>query len=249
MRGQYSSAMEHAVPEEFWVDKSTCRYTENGQVKNPNLQPCAEGISAVKAIAIAQQQGQKIYTINRDNAATALPKLPVGGDAGVEIRSAIQAGKEVTVHESRISAHGWTGYGYTIVDPETGAGAYLIEGKGNGAILISAGIAIFALATFISLSGVGIVVASAAVVLALALVAAGISLLLGNSDLCRNILSNASAAFLGVLAGVGVNAALLSLFGSSVASAPFYGILAGLLAAIGVTAADSGFGLFGVCRA
>ncbi|MCZ2106807.1 MAG: transglutaminase, partial [Burkholderiales bacterium] len=37
--------------------------------------------------------------------------------------------------ERQISAHGWTGYGYTIVDPETGAGAYLIEGKGNGGYL------------------------------------------------------------------------------------------------------------------
>ena len=49
-----------------------------------------------------------------------------------EIQSAVQAGKEVTVHEKPISAHGFTGYGYTITDPETGAGAYLIEGKGNG---------------------------------------------------------------------------------------------------------------------
>ena len=136
MRGQYSSAMEHAVPEQCWVDKSSCRYAdENGQIKNPMLQPCAEGISAVKAIAIAQQQGQRIYTINRDNAATALPKLPVGGDTGTEIRSAIQAGKEVTVHERPINAHSWNGYGYTITDPETGAGGYIIEGRGNGGSL------------------------------------------------------------------------------------------------------------------
>ena len=59
--------------------------------------------------------------------------LPVGGTVGQEIQSAVQAGKEVTVHEKPISAHGFTGYGYTITDPETGAGAYLIEGKGNGA--------------------------------------------------------------------------------------------------------------------
>jgi len=54
-----------------------------------------------------------------------------------EIQSAIQAGKEVTVHEKPISAHGWTGYGYIITDPETGAGGYMIEGKGNGAILLA----------------------------------------------------------------------------------------------------------------
>ena len=137
-RGNFSSAMEHEVPEQSWVDRNTCRYTdENGQVKNPNLQNCIEGISAVKAIAIAQQQGQKVYTINAQNAQIALPKLPVGGDVGVEIRSAVNAGKEVTVHERAINAHGWSGYGYIIIDPETGAGAYLIEGKGNGAIVLA----------------------------------------------------------------------------------------------------------------
>ena len=133
MRGHYSSAMEHAVPEQFWVDKNQCKHTdENGIIKNPALRPCAEGISAVKAITIAQSQGQKIYTINRNNAAMALPKLPVGGDTGAEIRNAIQAGKEVTVHQSPINSHGWTGYGYVVVDPDTGAGGYIIEGKGNG---------------------------------------------------------------------------------------------------------------------
>ena len=59
------------------------------------------------------------------------------GDVGVEIRSAVNAGKEVTVHERAINAHGWSGYGYIIIDPETGAGAYLIEGKGNGAIVLA----------------------------------------------------------------------------------------------------------------
>jgi len=107
LRGQYASAMEHATLEQLWVDKNTCRYTdENGTVQNPSLSPCAEGISAVKAIAIAQQQGQKIYTINQANRATALAKLPVSGTVGAEIRSAIEAGKEVIFHESQITAHG-----------------------------------------------------------------------------------------------------------------------------------------------
>ena len=132
-RGQYNSAMEHAVPERFWIDKARCRYEDfKGQTQNPTQADCAQAVSAVKAIAIAQAQGQRIYTINQSNAATALPKLPVGGTVGQEIQSAVQAGKEVTVHEKPISAHGFTGYGYTITDPETGAGAYLIEGKGTG---------------------------------------------------------------------------------------------------------------------
>jgi len=45
------------------------------------------------------------------------------------------AGKEVIFHEKAISAHGWTGHGYIMVDPNTGAGAYIIEGRGNGGFL------------------------------------------------------------------------------------------------------------------
>ena len=140
MRGQYASAMEHAAPEAFWVDKTKCSHTdENGRIQNPTLNPCAEGISAVKAIAIAQAEGQKIYTINKANAQTALAKLPIGGEVGSEIRNAVNAGKEVTVHEKSINKHGWKGFGYIVIDPETGAGAYLIEGSGNGAILFMIG--------------------------------------------------------------------------------------------------------------
>jgi hypothetical protein len=127
------SAMEHAVPEQFWVDRSQCRYIdETGQVKNPALPDCGQAVSAVKAIAIAQSQGQKIYTITQQNASTALVRLPVGGSVGQEIRNAVLSGKEVTVHEKPITTYGWSGHGYSIIDPETGSGGYLIEGSGNG---------------------------------------------------------------------------------------------------------------------
>jgi len=142
MRGQYASAMEHVAPEAFWVDKTKCSHTdENGRIQNPTLNPCAEAISAVKAIAIAQSEGQKIYTINKQNAQTALAKLPIGGEVGSEIRNAVNAGKEVTVHEKSINKHGWKGFGYIVIDPETGAGAYIIEGNGNEGKQIDAAIA------------------------------------------------------------------------------------------------------------
>ncbi len=119
MRGQYGSAMEHAIPEQFWVDRNKCSYLDDkGQLKNPSLQPCAEAISAVKAIAIAQNQGQKIYTINKDNAATALPKLSLSGSVGQEIRNAIEAGKEVSFHEKVVwVALACLGLGNLLHDP------------------------------------------------------------------------------------------------------------------------------------
>ncbi|MCL2076102.1 MAG: hypothetical protein FWH15_06640 [Betaproteobacteria bacterium] len=131
--GQYMSLQEAVVPEQFWVDKSQCRYIDGeGQIQNPVAEDCTQAISAVRALAIAQQQGQRIYTLTRENAAAALPRLPITGALGQEVRNAVQAGKEVTIHEKPITAHGWTGYAYTIIDPDTGAGGYILEGSGNG---------------------------------------------------------------------------------------------------------------------
>ena len=53
-----------------------------------------------------------------------------------EIQNALAAGKEVTVHQSPITQSGWTGSGYIITGPATGAGAYKISGGANGAALV-----------------------------------------------------------------------------------------------------------------
>ena len=136
IRGQYSSAMEHAVPEQFWISRKNCQYINyNGDIINPSRASCSQGISAVKAISIAHQLGQKIYVINKQNYSTALSRLPLGGKTGDEVRAAMQAGKDVMVHEKPINVFGWSGYGYIITDPDTGSGAYLIEGGGRGGIL------------------------------------------------------------------------------------------------------------------
>jgi hypothetical protein len=195
MRGQHSSAMEHAVLEAFWIDRSQCRYVdENGQTKNPTLSDCGQAVSTVKALAIAQQQGQKIYTITPQNASTALAKLPVSGSVGQEIRNAVQAGKEVTVHEKSVSAYGGMGYGYSIVDPETGAGAYVIEGGGNGGLLlILTGmlilLVIMQLAPFLVASSA--ISVATMVVIAGALMTAALALLHGNETLCSAAMSTA----------------------------------------------------------
>ncbi|MES2673296.1 MAG: transglutaminase-like domain-containing protein [Pseudomonadota bacterium] len=115
--GARMSAMEHLVPEQMF---ST---TENK----------AEGISAVKALAIASQQGQKIWTITEDNLELALSKITIDSDAKADIFNAVNAGKVVTAHEAKINFDGWIGEGYVIVDPLTGAGGYIIAGGGNGA--------------------------------------------------------------------------------------------------------------------
>ncbi len=107
---------------------------------------------------------------------------------GQEVRAVVQAGKEVTIHESPITAHGWTGYGYTIIDPDTGAGAYLIEGRGNGSFLEGLQLGIL-FATTIALYAFTIPLSGAATALPayLALIFAGemarvTTIYAGNSD-------------------------------------------------------------------
>jgi hypothetical protein len=72
--GSAMSAYEHLVPEKLFsttIDK-------------------AEGVSAVKALALANQQGQRTYTINQQNYQTALPQLTISNATKNEIRTAVE---------------------------------------------------------------------------------------------------------------------------------------------------------------
>jgi len=118
--GMTSSALEHGVPEQLF-----------STLKEP-----AEGISAVKALKIANEQGIPIYTVDQSNIATVLPQLQIDPLAKMDVKNAVNAGKVVTVSKDNIDFHGWIGCGYIIINPDTGAGAYMISGGLSGACLI-----------------------------------------------------------------------------------------------------------------
>jgi len=120
--GMNSSALEHSVPEQLFSTTA-----------NP-----AEAVSAVKALAIANSPGIPIYQINQANISSVLPNLQLDPDTIYDIQNAVNAGKEVTVSQTNINFNGWNGCGYLIIDPETGAGAYMISGGSSGAMVIIA---------------------------------------------------------------------------------------------------------------
>jgi hypothetical protein len=137
LRGQYMSALEHAVPERFFSDPAQCNLvgTANPQ---PGLPNCPQGISAVKAIQIAAQAGQRIYTITpevfQNNPNIVSSQLNQhSADTQDRVQNYLQAGYEVNIHQSPITQDGWSGAGFIVIDQATGAGAYLIEGGSNGA--------------------------------------------------------------------------------------------------------------------
>lgn len=114
--GVNSSAMEHLVPEQIFSTEESS----------------AQGISAVKALAIAGSEGQKVWTITKDNLSVALTAINLSAEIESEIRNAVFAGKVATAHERPISFFGGSNTGYLLIDPDTGAGAYLIASGANG---------------------------------------------------------------------------------------------------------------------
>ncbi|MET3130592.1 hypothetical protein AAKU55_000849 [Oxalobacteraceae bacterium GrIS 1.11] len=174
--GSGASAAEHAVPESLF-------HNPNLSDSNP-AQP--QGISAVKALVLAAAQGQKIYTLNQTNQpmhGAILQSLQISEDVKLEITDALLAGQEVTVHERDITANGWTGSGYTSVDPLTGAGAYKIAGGNNGGFLkwVDSNSALLGLGAWaLAIAGGAWLFLALAIVFAI--VAAGIILFLEESD-------------------------------------------------------------------
>ena len=204
--------MEHLVPEQMFS-------TEENK---------AEGISAVKAIAIAAAEGQKIYTITNENLETALANITLAEDTETEIRNSVNAGYVVTAHENQINFNGWLGEGYIITDPITGDAAYKISGGGNGAVLILAGLFIM-LMVFMSIvpilaagaatSGVlavpGFIYLVGALFTGVNLVGAGVALASGSALMCNIFLSLGIATLATMIGGwlAGPAAVLWSIFG------------------------------------
>jgi transglutaminase-like putative cysteine protease len=122
-QGPRQSANEHLVPEALFDNPAT---TEKE----------AEAVSAVKALQIAAQQGQKIFTITQANIDQVLPQLAHKALIIQDVKDAVAAGKIVTISQNTMSYKGWTGAGYILIDPNTGAGAYLIGGGADGGFLI-----------------------------------------------------------------------------------------------------------------
>ena len=148
--GQMASAYEHIVPEQI--------FSANGDD--------IELISTMKALSIANSNGQKIYKINGSNIDVLLPLVDAPSLIKNDITSAIYSGSEVIIHEKPIEYKGYVGSGYILLDPTTGSGAYKISGGANGAVTAIASM------IFLMLTLFGIGAATAAFALTGAYVAA-----------------------------------------------------------------------------
>ncbi len=87
-----------------------------------------DGISTLKALALANSAGIPVYKITNDNANTYLPLLQISADVKTDIVNALNMGLQVTVSQREVQLNQWRGVGYIIENPQTGEAAYLISG-------------------------------------------------------------------------------------------------------------------------
>lgn len=65
----------------------------------------------------------------------------------------INAGNVITVPEKNVTIGGWVGTGYMILDPESGAGTYMIDGGAAGGVWLDLGFFLIAMLLTVILLG------------------------------------------------------------------------------------------------
>lgn len=91
-------------------------------------------VSTMRLLEIALQRGIPVYRIDQTNKASVMPKLSLDSSIESYISKEIDAGKVVTVSEQMLKVNQWSGVGFIVLDPVSGAASYLISGGLNGVI-------------------------------------------------------------------------------------------------------------------
>ena len=94
----------------------------------------APAISTATIFEMAYQMDIPIYHINSSNVNSLLPALNISDDDKDKILHYVNQGLEVYVPGRNININGWNGTGYYVIDPETGAMAYMISGGIRGGL-------------------------------------------------------------------------------------------------------------------
>ncbi|MFQ3230752.1 transglutaminase domain-containing protein [Reinekea sp.] len=121
MSGYRASLLENWIPEQYYNEAGT---------------EALQGMSAAKALSLASQSGQTLYTLDKSNMAE-LGNITIDSDARTEIRNALLSGSIVTVHATPLTVNRWTGSGY-VIQSQNGSAAYKISGGFNGGFLDTA---------------------------------------------------------------------------------------------------------------
>jgi len=85
-------------------------------------------VSASRLLKLASEQGIPVYTVDSTNLNELLPQLQIGPEVKTDIANAVHAGNNVIISKSGITYNQWSGVGYVVMNPTTGAAGYMISG-------------------------------------------------------------------------------------------------------------------------
>ncbi|NTU64432.1 MAG: hypothetical protein HGB05_13795, partial [Chloroflexi bacterium] len=85
-------------------------------------------VSTIRLLSQALARGIPVYRIDATNRSQILPRLQLSASTESAIVNALNQGKIVTVSERELQIKDWSGVGYIVLDPATGAAGYLISG-------------------------------------------------------------------------------------------------------------------------
>ncbi|MCW8188185.1 hypothetical protein D8B34_27515, partial [Verminephrobacter eiseniae] len=88
--------------------------------------------SAVSVIAAANDQGVALWQLHAGNLQQYLAVTTVSASMQQQVASAVANRLEVLAPQAPVQLMRWSGQGFIATDPQTGAGAYIIDGVGNG---------------------------------------------------------------------------------------------------------------------
>jgi len=91
-----------------------------------------QALSTMRIIQIANEQQIPVYKVDNSNLSQILNLLQVDNETKQAVSNSVNSGKVVYIPQRNIDFYGWEGTGYIILDPETGAGAYQINGINGG---------------------------------------------------------------------------------------------------------------------
>lgn len=93
------------------------------------------GVAAISATGVLQEarrRGIPLLRLTASNAAVELARLSSTSDVIEDVRDHLARGREVLVPSMDLTVEDWTGSGYIVLDPSTGAGGYFLTGRVSG---------------------------------------------------------------------------------------------------------------------
>lgn len=124
-----------------------------------------ESVSTMSVFRKAKEEGIELLQFSKDNLEAQMAKLNTDDGIKQAIRTAVTNGSIVTIPAEDVTIGGWSGTGYIILDPTSGAGSYMISGGRNGGeipieltmeVIAAAIVAVMGAATLISVLSVSI---------------------------------------------------------------------------------------------